>query len=220
MASRVSDSPKRRIKQRDETESPARRRGPGETGPTARVRGTVRSTSPWCVCRQPASGTCVRRRTDRPLESLRTTACQRRLPAGSTNSGGGAVGGQRSGVRHSVRAELDAANVRRAFRKVVAAAGLEASKWTPRELRHSVVSLLPSAGVPIEDIAHPVGHASTRGSRIGLGRECLPACCRSRGNPSLWICPNLLPELANWGRVRSAATPSDSPTRCATDEGL
>ena len=28
MASRVSDSPKRRIKQRDDTESPARRRGP------------------------------------------------------------------------------------------------------------------------------------------------------------------------------------------------
>jgi site-specific recombinase XerD len=48
--------------------------------------------------------------------------------------------------------ELDAANVRRAFRTVAAAAGLEASEWTPRELRHSFVSLLSSSGVPIEDI--------------------------------------------------------------------
>jgi integrase len=45
--------------------------------------------------------------------------------------------------------ELDAANVRRAFRTVATAAGLEASQWTPRELRHSFVSLLSSSGVPI-----------------------------------------------------------------------
>lgn len=57
--------------------------------------------------------------------------------------------------------ELDAANVRRALRSVAAAAGLQASEWTPRELRHSFVSLLSSTGVPIEDIAHLVGHAST-----------------------------------------------------------
>ena len=57
--------------------------------------------------------------------------------------------------------ELDAAHVRRAFRTVAAAAGLEASEWTSRELRHSFVSLLSSSGLPIEDIAHPVGHAST-----------------------------------------------------------
>ena len=35
---------------------------------------------------------------------------------------------------------LDAANVRRAFRVVAAAAGLDAEAWTPRELRHSFVS--------------------------------------------------------------------------------
>jgi integrase len=66
--------------------------------------------------------------------------------------------------------ELDAANVRRAFRTVAAAAGLEASEWTPRELRHSFVSLLPSSGVPIEDIAHLVGHASTNCHREGLSQ--------------------------------------------------
>ncbi|WBQ03234.1 tyrosine-type recombinase/integrase [Kribbella sp. CA-293567] len=57
--------------------------------------------------------------------------------------------------------ELDAANVRRAFRKVVQAAGLDPAMWTPRELRHSFVSLLSSSGVPIEDISRLVGHAST-----------------------------------------------------------
>lgn len=42
---------------------------------------------------------------------------------------------------------LDAANVRRGFRAVVAAAGIGGS-WTPRELRHSFVSLLLANGCP------------------------------------------------------------------------
>ena len=57
---------------------------------------------------------------------------------------------------------LDAANVRRSFRRVVARAGLDPDEWSPRELRRSFVSLLSSSGMPIEDIAHLVGHASTR----------------------------------------------------------
>lgn len=51
--------------------------------------------------------------------------------------------------------ELDAANVRRSFRAVAGAAGLDSGTWTPRELRHSFVSLLSSSGMPIEEIAHP-----------------------------------------------------------------
>jgi site-specific recombinase XerD len=57
--------------------------------------------------------------------------------------------------------ELDAANVRRDFRKVTAAAGLNSADWTPRELRHSFVSLLSDAGVPVEKIARLVGHIGT-----------------------------------------------------------
>jgi hypothetical protein len=45
---------------------------------------------------------------------------------------------------------LDAANVRRSFRVLCADAGLDPTAWTPRELRHSFVSLLTDAGVPIE----------------------------------------------------------------------
>ena len=59
---------------------------------------------------------------------------------------------------------LDAANVRRGFRRIATAAGLNAAQWTPRELRHSFVSLLSDKGVPIEQIARLVGH--TGGSAV------------------------------------------------------
>lgn len=56
---------------------------------------------------------------------------------------------------------LDAANVRRAFRKLVKDAGLNPADWTPRELRHSFVSIMSDAGVPIERISRLVGHSDT-----------------------------------------------------------
>ncbi|NUP14767.1 MAG: site-specific integrase [Streptomyces sp.] len=58
--------------------------------------------------------------------------------------------------------ELDASNVRRAFRTVIKEAdGLNAAEWTPRELRHSFVSLLSDNGIPLEEISRLVGHSST-----------------------------------------------------------
>jgi integrase len=54
---------------------------------------------------------------------------------------------------------LDAANVRRGFRRIANAAGLDAARWTPRELRHSFVSLLSDDGVPLEQISRLVGHS-------------------------------------------------------------
>ncbi|MFH9578507.1 tyrosine-type recombinase/integrase [Streptomyces globisporus] len=54
---------------------------------------------------------------------------------------------------------LDAANVRRDFRAIVKKAGLN-PEWTPRELRHSFVSLLSDHGIPLERIAMLVGHSS------------------------------------------------------------
>ncbi|GLX02982.1 hypothetical protein Misp02_70680 [Microtetraspora sp. NBRC 16547] len=57
---------------------------------------------------------------------------------------------------------LDAANVRRAFRSVIKdAKGVDAAEWTPRELRHSFVSLLSDSGIPLEEISRLVGHSST-----------------------------------------------------------
>lgn len=61
----------------------------------------------------------------------------------------------------AVGTQLDAANVRREFRRVAQAAGLDATKWTPRELRHSFVSLLSDSGMPIEQISRLMGHNGT-----------------------------------------------------------
>lgn len=57
--------------------------------------------------------------------------------------------------------ELDTHNVRRSFRRVVDAAGLDPDAWTPRELRHSFVSLLSDSGMPLEQIARLLGHNGT-----------------------------------------------------------
>ena len=60
-----------------------------------------------------------------------------------------------------VGTELHAANVRRGFRRIAKQAGLVAGEWTPRELRHSFVSLLSDGGLSIEQISRLVGHSST-----------------------------------------------------------
>ncbi|WP_113699207.1 tyrosine-type recombinase/integrase [Nonomuraea lactucae] len=52
----------------------------------------------------------------------------------------------------SVGTPLDAANVRRAFRKITGDAKI-GTNWTSRELRHSFVSIMSDQGVPIESIA-------------------------------------------------------------------
>jgi integrase len=70
-------------------------------------------------------------------------------------------------------AALDAANVRKMFKRVTTAAGI-GDGWTPRELRTSFVSLLSHHGVSIEEIARLVGHASTRATEIVYRRELRP----------------------------------------------
>lgn len=57
---------------------------------------------------------------------------------------------------------LDAANVRLHFRQVLGnVEGITPKEWTPRELRHSFVSLLSDSGVPLEEISRLVGHSGT-----------------------------------------------------------
>ncbi|MEV5770790.1 site-specific integrase [Streptomyces antimycoticus] len=57
---------------------------------------------------------------------------------------------------------LDAANVRLHFRRVLGKVkGIAPEEWTPRELRHSFVSLLSDSGVPLEEISRLVGHSGT-----------------------------------------------------------
>ena len=55
---------------------------------------------------------------------------------------------------------LEGSHVRRSFKAITEKAGL-GRDWTPRELRHSFVSIMSDHGVPIETIADLAGHAST-----------------------------------------------------------
>jgi len=70
-------------------------------------------------------------------------------------------------------AALDAGNVRKMFKRVCTEAGA-GDGWTPRELRTSFVSLMSHRGVSIEEIAHLVGHASTRTTEVVYRRELRP----------------------------------------------
>jgi integrase len=57
---------------------------------------------------------------------------------------------------------LDPSHVRRDFRLAIKGAeGIDPGQWTPRELRHSFVSLLSDQGTPLEEIAQLVGHSGT-----------------------------------------------------------
>jgi integrase len=69
---------------------------------------------------------------------------------------------------------LDAANVRREFRIVCKRAGI-GGNWTPRELRHSFVSLMSSSGVAVEEIARLAGRSSSRTTEVVYRRELRPA---------------------------------------------
>jgi integrase len=74
--------------------------------------------------------------------------------------------------RHGIG--YDAAGVRRGFRKVATAAGLDAASWTPRELRHSFVSLLFDGGMPIEQISRLVGHSGTTVTELVYRKQIRP----------------------------------------------
>jgi integrase len=69
----------------------------------------------------------------------------------------------------------DAANVRRDFRRALRLVpGIEPGEWTPRELRHSFVSLLSASGLGIEDISRLVGHQGTHVTELVYRHELRP----------------------------------------------
>ena len=70
---------------------------------------------------------------------------------------------------------LDAGNVRRDFRKAIQAApGVDPADWTPRELRHSFVSVLSDSGVPLEEISRLLGHKSTLVTEVVYRKQLRP----------------------------------------------
>lgn len=73
----------------------------------------------------------------------------------------------------AVGTPLDAANVRREFRKIMEAAGL-GTGWAPRDLRHTFVSLTSADGVPIEEVARLAGHNRTATTELVYRHELRP----------------------------------------------
>ncbi|ADJ41835.1 phage integrase [Amycolatopsis mediterranei S699] len=73
-----------------------------------------------------------------------------------------------------VGTQLDAANVRRGFRRILKLAGLEPKNWTPRELRHSFVSLLSDSGLTIEEISRLVGQSDTKVTELVYRHQLRP----------------------------------------------
>jgi integrase len=73
----------------------------------------------------------------------------------------------------SIGTPLDAANVRREFRKITKTAEF-GEGWTPRDIRHTFVSLMSADGVPIEEIARLAGHNRTATTELVYRHELRP----------------------------------------------
>ena len=74
---------------------------------------------------------------------------------------------------------LDPSHVRREFRRAIrGATGVDPDEWTPRELRHSFVSLLSDNGVPLEEISRLVGHSSTAVTELVYRKQIRPVLQR------------------------------------------
>lgn len=70
---------------------------------------------------------------------------------------------------------LDPSHVRRDFRNALKGVkGVDPAQWTPRELRHSFVSLLSDSGVPLEEISRLVGHSSTSVTELVYRKQIRP----------------------------------------------
>ncbi|MFI6324314.1 tyrosine recombinase XerC [Nonomuraea sp. NPDC050556] len=69
---------------------------------------------------------------------------------------------------------LGADNVKRDIRPIFKKAGLVPKDWTPRELRHTFVSLLSESGVAIENISRLVGHKGTAVTELVYRKQLRP----------------------------------------------
>jgi len=88
------------------------------------------------------------------LSARRSAQRREQLAAGPAWTASGLV------FSTSVGTPVDPSNLRRSFDRICAKAGL--GHWTPNEMRHSAVSILSAAGVPIDKVADLVGHDGTR----------------------------------------------------------
>jgi integrase len=112
----------------------------------------------------------------------------------------------------SIGTKMAAGNVRRDFRRALALVpGIDPSEWTPRELRHSFVSVLSDAGVPVEEISRLVGHSGTTVTELVYRHQLKPVIQTGavvmdqlfgRRPQGAWA-PSLAPSTLRCGRGRS-----------------
>lgn len=124
---------------------------------------------------------------------------EERVAAGGQSSDHDLVFATRTG------SPLDAANVRREFKAACKAAKI-GEGWTPRELRHSFVSLMSNSGVPVEEIARLAGHSNTRTTEVVYRRELRPVL--TTGAEAM---DRLFPSPS--GRARSTRRRRETPRR-------
>jgi integrase len=127
---------------------------------SVRAHGDVKTKKSRRTLRLPAAAVDA-------LRAQRLTQSKEHLKAGPLWQDGGLV------FASTVGTPLDASHVRRAFKKICEGAGI-GPDWTPRELRHTFVSIMSQQGVPVEEIAHLVGHSTTSTTETVYRKELRP----------------------------------------------
>ena len=115
----------------------------------------------WCSVRAGGDTKTRRSRRTLALPTLAVAALRRHRVAQAEQRLRWKVASSELGLvfATSSGAALDAANVRRDFRRALTAVpSVVPAEWTPREMRHSFVSVLSESGLNVEEIARLVGH--------------------------------------------------------------
>lgn len=95
-------------------------------------------------------------------------------------------------------ARLDKDTVLRAFRGLVATAGLDPKRWTPREMRHTFVSVLSDDGMPIEQISQLAGHSETATTETVYRHQIRPVVLHGAEAMDRIFPPNRRPKQSEW----------------------
>lgn len=103
------------------------------------------------------------------LRLHRTRQADRDAKLGQRWDPKGLVFGTRNGTA------MNARNVARDFRRALGkVAGIDPGEWTPRDLRHSFVSVMSKKEVPIEEVSRLVGHSGTAVTEMVYRHELRP----------------------------------------------
>ncbi len=156
---------------------------------SVRSHGDVKTNKSRRTLRLPVAAT-------EALKAHRARQSQERLIAGPLWEDNGLVFATQQG-----RA-LDASHVRREFKKLCEDAAVGAD-WTPRELLHTFVSIMSEQGVPVEEIAHLVGHSTTPKPPTSP-----PSPPTPQRRPQKTQCPRPRPFLQPWYRPTRAGGPA------------